>query len=98
VKNIRRVVRRPQSVQLLDALHRWFKDTLRQVSGKSELAVAIRYALSRSTALTRSAAGGNIEIDNNATERALRAVALRYFVRLGPTTETVIVRSTSVIA
>ncbi len=40
------------------------------------LAMAIRYALSRWTALTRYRDDGRIEIDNNAAERALRAVAL----------------------
>jgi len=38
--------------------------------------VAIRYALSRWTALTRYRDDGRLEIDNNAAERALRAVAL----------------------
>jgi len=38
--------------------------------------VAIRYALSLWTALTRYRDDGRLEIDNNAAERALRAVAL----------------------
>jgi transposase len=38
--------------------------------------VAIRYALSNWVALTRYVADGRLEIDNNAAERALRAVAL----------------------
>jgi len=38
--------------------------------------VAIRYALSRWAALTRYRDDGRLEIDNNAAERALRAVAL----------------------
>ena len=74
--DIRREIRQARSGPLLDALYRWFKDTLAQVSGKSELAVAIRYAMSRWRALTRFVADGTIEIDNNAAERALRAVAL----------------------
>ena len=49
---------------------------LTQVSSKSELARAIRYALARWTALSRYLADGELEIDNNAAERALRAVAL----------------------
>jgi transposase len=39
-------------------------------------AVAIRYALSRWTALCRYVDDGHIEVDNNAAERALRAVCL----------------------
>ena len=74
--DIRREIREARSGPLLDALYRWFKDTLTQISGKSELAKAIKYALSRWKALTRFAANGIIDIDNNAAERALRAVAL----------------------
>jgi transposase len=74
--DIRRDTRQTRSVPLLAALYRWFKDTLTQVSAKSDLAIAIRYALSRWKALTRFAADGVIEIDNNGAERALRAVAL----------------------
>ncbi len=40
------------------------------------MAAAIRYALTRWTALTRYVADGRIEIDNNAAERSLRDVAL----------------------
>jgi hypothetical protein len=50
--------------------------TLAKLSKKSELAAAIRYALTRSSALTRHRDAGRIEIDNSAAERALRAVAL----------------------
>jgi len=74
--DIRREIRQARSGPLLDALYRWFKETLTRVSAKSELAVATRYAMSRWKALTRFTADGTIEIDNNAAERALRAVAL----------------------
>jgi len=46
------------------------------LSRKSDTAVAIRYGLSRWTALLRYCDNGQIEMDNNAAERALRAVAL----------------------
>ena len=74
--DVRREIRQARSGPLLDALHRWFYHTLAQISKKSELAKAIRYALSRWTALTRFTAIGTIDIDNNAAERALRVVAL----------------------
>jgi len=61
---------------LLDRLHQWLQATLVVVSKKSEIAAAIRYALGRWRALLRYSEGGHIEIDNNAAERALRAVAL----------------------
>jgi hypothetical protein len=50
--------------------------TLRSLSTKSETAGAIRYALSHWRALTRYLDNGQLEIDNNAAERALRAVAI----------------------
>ena len=60
----------------LEVFHTWLHATLTTLSKKSELAVAIRYALSRWAALTRYRDNGRLEIDNNAAERALRAVAL----------------------
>jgi transposase len=61
---------------LLELLHQWLQSTLAVVSRKSEIAAAIRYALGRWRALLRYVEDGTIEIDNNAAERALRAVAL----------------------
>jgi transposase len=72
----RKVARQARAGPLLDALHDWLQTMLSTVSKKSELAVAIRYALTRWTALTRYGDDGGIEIDNNAAERSLRAVAL----------------------
>jgi len=74
--DLRREIRQARSGPLLDALYRWLKDTLTRISRKSELAVAIRYAMNRWKELTRFAADGKVEIDNNAAERALRTVAL----------------------
>jgi len=72
----RREVRQARAGPELESLHAWWHATLTTLSKKSELAVAIRYALSRWTALTRYRDDGRLEIDNNAAERALRAVAL----------------------
>jgi transposase len=69
-------VRKARAASLLDELKAWLEAQLARVSKKSELAVAIRYALSRWVALTRYCDDGRLEIDNNAAERALRAVAL----------------------
>jgi transposase len=60
----------------MDDLHLWFHKTLAGLSRKSDTAAAIRYALSRWRALGRYIDDGSIEIDNSATERALRVVAL----------------------
>jgi len=69
-------VRQARAGPELEALHAWMHSALTLVSKKSELASAIRYALSRWAALTRYRDDGRLEIDNNAAERALRAVAL----------------------
>lgn len=74
--DIRREVRQQRSVPLLAALRTWLETTLPALSQKSDTAVAIRYALSRWPALLRYCDNGGLEIDNNAAERALRAVAL----------------------
>jgi len=72
----RREVRQARSKPLLDSLRQWFETTLLKLSRKSDTAAAIRYALSRWNALLRYSDDGRLEIDNNAAERALRAVAL----------------------
>jgi len=72
----RLIVRREQSVPLLMRLRAAFESTLGQVSGKSPLAAALRYALSRWDSLTRYAADGRLDISNNAAERAIRPLAL----------------------
>ena len=63
---------RPLLVQL-----KAFLDTsLYRVSGKSALAQAIRYALSRWQALTRYVSDGRLEMSNNAAERAMKPPVL----------------------
>ncbi len=72
----RQQVRQARAGPKLADLHQWLIATVRQLSKKSDLAGAIHYALARWKALTRYRDDGRIEIDNNAAERALRAVAL----------------------
>jgi len=61
---------------LLQSLEQWFKTILAKLSRKSDVALAINYALRRWPALMRYCEDGSVEIDNNAAERSLRAVAL----------------------
>ena len=61
---------------MLESLLAWLKATLAKLSQKSDVAVAIRYALDRWDALLRFSEDGRVEMDNNAAERSLRAVAL----------------------
>ena len=72
----RREIRNAQARPLLDSLKQWLEETLGKLSRKSDTALAVRYALSRWDALLRYVDDGRIEIDNNAAERSLRAVAL----------------------
>ena len=72
----RQQVRESRSRPLLTSLHEWLKLSVTKLSRKSETAAAISYALGRWPALMRYCNDGLLEIDNNAAERALRAVAL----------------------
>jgi len=72
----RRGIRDIRSRPLLVSLKQWLEETLGKLSRKSDTAVAVRYALGRWEALMRYCDNGRLEIDNNAAERALRAVAL----------------------
>jgi len=72
----RREIRKERSRPLLDSLKQWLEATLCKLSRKSDTALAVRYALGRWEALLVYVNDGRIEIDNNAAERALRAVAL----------------------
>jgi len=72
----RQPVRHTRARPLLQSLHDWFEVSLTKLSRKSDTTAAIRYALGLWTALTRYCDDGRLEIDNNAAERALRAVAL----------------------
>ena len=65
-----------RSVPLITRLNEWMQQTLAKVSRKSDVAGAISYALGRWPALLRYCGNGLLEIDNNAAERALRAVRL----------------------
>jgi transposase len=72
----RREIRMTQTQPLLDDMHRWLTSLLSTLSAKAALAGAIQYAFNRWGALNVFARDGRVEIDNNAVERALRAVSL----------------------
>ena len=73
---VRSEVRRARSAPILAQLRAWLKDRHALLSSKSPLAGAIQYTLARWVALTRYVEDGAIEIDNNAAERAIRALVL----------------------
>jgi transposase len=72
----RLAARQRDAVPLLAGLEAFLNQALSQISGKSTLAQAIRYALSRWRALTRYTADGRLEMTNNAVERAIRPLVL----------------------
>jgi hypothetical protein len=74
--NERGEIRQARARPLLESLRAWLESCLTKLSKKSDTTVAVKYALGRWEALTRYAGDGSLEIDNNAAERALRAVAL----------------------
>lgn len=72
----RLAARRNRSKPLVSALRTWLEAQLALIPGASELAKAIRYALSRWDGLTRFLNDGRIEMDTNPVERAIRPVSL----------------------
>jgi len=72
----RAAARREHAQPLLDQLRTLLDASLARVSGKSALAGAIRYTLTRWTALSRYVADGRLEMSNNAAERAMRPPVL----------------------
>ncbi len=76
VPDERKQVRQARTRPLLDSMHEWLQSTLGKLPKKSPVTTAIGYALGLWTALLRFCDDGQLEIDNNAAERALRAVAL----------------------
>jgi len=69
-------LRRLQSRPILQKLHDYLLEIEAELLPKSPEGRAVRYTLKNWTALTRYCDDGDLEIDNNATERAIRAVAV----------------------
>lgn len=72
----RRAVRNEQARPIVDALRQYLHARLRQISAKSKLAEAIRYALTRWDGLTVFLDDGRVELDSNTVERSIRPLAL----------------------
>lgn len=72
----RRAVRQDRAKPAVAALKAWLMERLAEVSGKSVIAGAIRYALGLWEGLVRFLDDGRIEIDSNTVERSMRPVAL----------------------
>jgi transposase len=72
----RRALRQEKSAPILNELKAWLNETLSKLRPKSPIAKAIKYSLRNWVALCRFTTDGNIPIDNNRTERTLRAQAI----------------------
>jgi transposase len=71
-----RALRQEKARPLLDGLYTWLIDAKQAVLPKSPVGKAVDYALSNWTALNRYTDHGFLAIDNNAAERAVRAIAV----------------------
>ena len=69
-------LRQERAKPIVDELETWLHAQLPKISGKSELAKAIRYALARMKKLRPYFDHGCLELDNNCAERAMKPLAL----------------------
>jgi transposase len=72
----RKAIRQAKASPLMAAFQAWLEQQLTRIPKGGDLAVAIRYALTRFTALSRYLEDGTLEIDNNIAERAIRGLAV----------------------
>ena len=71
-----RALRQEEAKPLLDKLFEWMKTEQMAVLPKSPVGQALAYALSNETALRRYGDIGELAIDNNVAERALRGICV----------------------
>ncbi len=69
-------LRQIESKPILDQLHGYLQKIQTEILPKSPEGRAVRYTLKNWTALTRYCEDGDLSIDNNATERDIRGVAV----------------------
>ena len=73
----RQQVRHQRSRPIVEALHEWLLAHIDKVSGASDLAIAMRYALRHWPGLIMFLEDGRIEMDSNTVERAIRPHPVR---------------------
>lgn len=69
-------LRQADAAPILDDLEAWLRAQLGRISGKTPLAGAIPYALTRIPRLRPYLDDGRLELDNTTAERAMRGVAI----------------------
>lgn len=72
----RYAVRQQQTKPKVEAFHVWAEIQLARIPGKSDLAKAFRYGLSRWSSFTLFLDDGRVAIDNNAAERGMRPIGV----------------------
>jgi transposase len=72
----RLTLRQRESRPVLEKLHGYLLEIQKEVLPKSPEGRAVRYSLNNWTALNRYCDDGDLEIDNNRTERSIRGVAV----------------------
>jgi len=72
----RAAMRQEKAKPVFDDLEAWLHLQLPKISGKTPLAGAIRYALTRMKRLRPYLEHGILELDNNTAERSIRAIAV----------------------
>jgi transposase/uncharacterized protein YukE len=73
---VRASVRETHSRPKVEAFRVWAEQQLTRIPGKSDLAKAFRYGLSRWSSFCLFLQDGRVSIDNNAAERALRPIGI----------------------
>ncbi len=73
---VRLSIRQKKSKPLVKAFKEWTERQLPSIPGKSDLAKAIRYGLSRWQSFCLFLSDGRVAIDNNAAERGMRPIGV----------------------
>ncbi len=74
--DIRLAARQKHSKSKVGAFRIWAEAQLSRIPGKSDLATALRYGLSRWSSFCLFLEDGRVAMDNNAAERALRPIGI----------------------
>lgn len=72
----RLAIRQQKAKPKVDAFHAWAEAQMARIPGKSDLAKAFRYGLSRWSSFTLFLDDGRVAIDNNAAERGMRPIGV----------------------
>lgn len=74
--NERRAMRQAEADPILNDIKQWLDANQNHVLPKSPIGQAVQYAINQWKALIRYLEDGDIDIDNNAAERKIRAIAI----------------------